>query len=142
MFSLVKNIVKNSLYDLRSGKVTTTDEYRPKKRNTRRMASSQGNPKDSNPHTTGSNPQSSNSNAQNSNVNPQDISRREVVPTPVPSTGGLAAPPVMSEPIPSTARLGSTYTRAYTQPVLEYIGPQASNPQTPPGGTSMFRHFL
>ena len=127
---------------LRSGKVTTTDEYRPKKRNTRKMASSQGNPRDSNPHTVGSNPQSSNSNALNSSVNPEDTSRSEVVPTPVPSTGGPTAPPVVSESIPPTAGLGSTYMRAYTQPVMEYIGPSVSNPQTPlPPGTSTFRHF-
>ena len=99
---------------LRSGRVATNNEVRPRRRQTRRMA----------------NPPN--------NSNPQNSSNDEV-PPPVSSTGGNTVSAPVSESIPSMSSSMPTHSIAHSDPILSYIGPRGPPHTPPPIGTSAFR---
>ena len=101
---------------LRSGKLATNNEDRPRRRYTRKMA----NP---NPPNT-----SNHQNPQNSEV-----------PPPVSSTGGNTVSAPVSEAIPSVSSSMPTHSISHSEPILSYVGPRGPPHTPPPIGTSTFR---
>ena len=102
---------------LRSGKVATTNEDRPRRRYTRKMA---------NPNA----PNTSN------HQNPQNSE----VPPPLSSTGGNTVSAPVSEAIPSMSSSMPTHSITYSEPILNYVGPRGPPGTPPPIGTS-YRPF-
>ena len=101
---------------LRSGKLATNNEDRPRRRNTRKMA---------NPNA----PNASN------RQNPQNSE----VPPPVSSTGGNTVSAPVSEAIPSMSSSMPTHSITHSEPILNYVGPRGPPHTPPPIGTSTFR---